>query len=99
MEQTQTLEQPEVEVSPDFYISIWNDEKSITEYVMVLLQRVFGMDELEAYDKVEEVQSFETAVVWEGPLEEGQILMTKCNSVKLEYHDKIGNLQITLQEM
>ena len=86
-----------MELAPDYVIVVWNDESSVLEYVIVLMMKVFDMDELEAFEKSREVHENDSAVVWEGSYEIGEVMMEQCNSVKLEYFEELGNLMITLE--
>lgn len=68
-----TLKQPQTKdktkLQPPYAVVLWDSPHHTYAYVMIMLIRLFGMDEQTAFDRTEEVDKKGKAIVYSGALE------------------------------
>lgn len=83
---------------PKYKIIIWNDDTSVFELVVKLLEVVFSYHETDACKITTDIHETGKIIAWSGTYEVGELKLEQCNKFKNEFNEYLKNLKITLEE-
>ena len=95
---TDTTQEEETFLFPEYRILIWNDETSDFRAVLALIQEVFSYPEQEAYEITLSVHENTNATVWSGTYEVGELRLEQAHAFIKNNEEFLKELKLTLEE-